>query len=107
MIASVRGSATLPALCRSPKTGHGERKNGPPHPCGCGIAAQSAAKAGHNNIKINPVFRGMVFADRIKIKRKIKIKNVNGGGRVKLLIVIMSLLLISAAKNFQPKENCA
>ena len=31
-------------------------------------------EGGHNNIKINPVFRGMVFADRIKIKRKIKIK---------------------------------
>ncbi len=45
-----------------------------------GLPRKSAAKAGHNNNKINPVFRGMVFADRIKIKRKIKIKSVNGGG---------------------------
>jgi len=74
MIASVRGSATLPALCRSPKTGLGERKTALRIRVDAGLPRRSAAKAGHNNIKINPVFRGMVFADRIKIKRKITIK---------------------------------
>jgi hypothetical protein len=35
---------------------------------------------GHNNIEINPVFRGMVFRKRIKIKKKIKIKTATAAG---------------------------
>jgi hypothetical protein len=65
-IASGRASATLAALCQNPKNALAEEKRPSAsvwmRAC---RAKRSAAKAGHNNIKPNPVFRGMVFADRI------------------------------------------
>ena len=36
-----------------------------------GLPRRSAAKAGHNNIKINPVFRGMVCPGRLSTKGKL------------------------------------
>ena len=73
-IASGRVSAILPALCQNPKKCLGGGKMALRVRVDAGLPRRSAAKAGHNNIKINPVFRGMVFADRIRIKRKNKIK---------------------------------
>ena len=57
----MRDSATLPALCRSLKTGFGKGKTALEASVWVHTSPrQSATKAGHKNIKLNPVFRGMV-----------------------------------------------
>jgi hypothetical protein len=37
----------------------------------CGLPRRSSAEAGHNNIKINPVFRGMVRCGEFSTKGKL------------------------------------
>jgi hypothetical protein len=72
-------------------------ENGPEFP-------PSSEGGGRNNIKLNPVFRGMVFRRRIKIKRKIKMRTEMAGHPAMLN---RNLALNLKAKNLQPKETCA